>query len=84
MEPLGRATFVQEQDMSKRKLSRLIGLVFVLVASIGGTSAYAFGAEHGTGASSTVTDDGSGTPTETVQPQPTETPSAETYDWQWT
>jgi hypothetical protein len=40
--------------MSARKLSRLVGLVFVLVASIGGGGAYAYGAEHGTGGSRTV------------------------------
>jgi hypothetical protein len=40
--------------MSARKLSRLAGLVFVLIAFIGGGSAYAHGAEHGTGDSNVV------------------------------
>jgi hypothetical protein len=42
--------------MSARKLSRLAGLVFVLAAVFGGGSAYASGAEHGTGGSTIVTE----------------------------
>jgi hypothetical protein len=68
--------------MSKRKLSRLVGLVFVLVASIGGTSAYAFGGEHGTGGPSTVNDRGPVKPAETVRPSPPQS-SADTYDVIW-
>jgi hypothetical protein len=45
--------------MSARKLSRFAGLVFVLAAFIGGGGAYAYGAEHGTGGSSTATNGGS-------------------------
>jgi hypothetical protein len=40
--------------MSARKLGRFAGLVFVLAALIGGTSAATASAEHGTGGSSTV------------------------------
>jgi hypothetical protein len=64
--------------MSKRKLSRFIGLVFVLAASIGGTSAYAFGAEHGTGGSYSVVDTPTATPTTSAP-----VVDAETYELDW-
>jgi hypothetical protein len=40
--------------MSAGKLSRFIGLVFVLVALFGGVGASVAGAEHGTGGAGTV------------------------------
>lgn len=40
--------------MSARKLGRLAGLVFVLVAVLGGTGSAAFGAQNGTGGDSAV------------------------------
>ena len=63
--------------MSARKLSRLAGLVLVLAAVFGGTSA-AFGAEHTTGGS--ITDFGGVLSSETSE---TDAPIT-TFDWQWT
>jgi hypothetical protein len=52
--------------MSAGKLSRIAGSVFVLAAVFGGISATASGAEHGTGGTTSVTDQKAGAETEAV------------------
>jgi hypothetical protein len=66
--------------MSARKLSRLAGLVFVLAAVFGGGSAYASGAEHGTGGSTIVTD-GTGAKSGSISSPPG---GIRTFELDWT
>ena len=68
--------------MSARKLSRFAGLVFVLAAFIGGGGAYAYGAEHGTGGSSTVTNGGTHAPLAPTDSS-TGAKSFRTFDFDW-
>jgi hypothetical protein len=66
--------------MFSGKLSRLAGLVVVLVALVGGGSAYEIGAQHGTGGT-TINAADAGAKTGTLSSQPGE---FRTFELDWT